>query len=74
MVNRLHKNRDLERRLQAFPCVESRGDRVEQERTSDCLEVGGEDEDLDEPQAQQRVLVLPDDRGDQQELSVAGQQ
>lgn len=43
-------------------------------RTPHRLEVGREHEERDEPQAQRRVLVLPDHGRDQQQLPVAGQQ
>lgn len=42
--------------------------------TSDGLGVGGEHKQLDESQAQRRVVVLPDDGRDEEDLAVAGEQ
>ncbi|TNN49129.1 hypothetical protein EYF80_040671 [Liparis tanakae] len=42
--------------------------------TSDSLRVGDEHKQLDEAQAERRVVVLPDDGGDEEHLAVAGQQ
>lgn len=42
--------------------------------TSDGLGVGCEHKQLDESEAERGVLMLPDDRWDEEDLSVAGQQ
>ena len=41
--------------------------------TPDGLGVGGEDEQLDEGEAERGMVVLPDDGGDKQDLAVGGQ-
>ena len=48
--------------------------RQERSPTSDGLGVGGEHKQLDESQAQRRVVVFPYDGGDEEDLAVAGEQ